>query len=254
MQLLDKFIYLVTIIIFISLYFISTFYKSGIFWIKITKKRNSMFSFMGVLFCIIALIYIIYNLIEHEWYYLLLGDLCAFITIISGPILLLKKHNIIKVLGPFMVLGGLLAMIFGNPGFISYNNYQGTISYLKHVIILSSGLLILGTEGKYKKRDYINSFLFGFLFFIFIILVSGTTYWVTGDPKYAMYSTGILKPAYFKSINIGKNRFIHGEYYYIGKIAPYPLNAIGLILVGGFLIFVIKTVFPAISKYIHNKY
>ncbi|MCP4337083.1 MAG: YwaF family protein [Mycoplasma sp.] len=189
---------------------------------------------MGALLGSLELTFIIMFASIGAWWNLLYGDLCSFLSLVSPFILLSGNKKFIKMVLPWLFIGGFLTLISAQYNYDPTKSWwpDRVLSYIKHSVMLTLSIYGLITIGKYYKKDYIRTILFIAVFVLFVIVVVGTAYWSTRSQywktRIGMYSTALFRPSYTEVITHWKDGIVleGGSYSFMKDIGPYPLPTI----------------------------
>ncbi len=198
----------------------------------------------------IGVSYIINNIVNRFYIQLLLGDLCMMLGVIAGPIFLSRNARLIKTISPWMFVGGLFTIMLSHPPFKEEGLSTGIISYLKHIVLVFTGLISI-LINKYDKKDLMYVYLFTIIYAIWILLTSGIALIVTKEEKWGVWSTALLEPSYREiKFNSGGKNVIANSYDVMGASGiPYPIpSLIFYLLVFSLIFFVIN-----FSRKLHKK-
>lgn len=216
----DSWLYKITLPIFIGLFvcvLISPLFKN---WLI---KRQRIISIVFALFSL-------GNIIAGEIAYVMngnfnmmfLADMCPFSIVLSIPVLLINKEKINKMLMPWLIIGGLVTFATSTLGIKNFTPYMGFLSFNRHALMLLEGTFFYAIVSKYSKADFwrlliVPSVLMGW------ILITLLPMWLsTGEDKWAIYSTGLLKPGYTRFYEHLTDSWVQNLLDVVTKTYPAP--------------------------------
>ena len=226
MKFADSWLYLITLgVLLISFTFIMIFKR--VEFIEVLKKHKVILTrITGASMIALMIWYIGYFIWKGGYHHLLFGDMCAFTALLAGPFLLSGNRTLIRSISPWMFIGGLLTMVSSAPDFVEDGIPAGIISYAKHTLMFVAASCFLLASSRYEKKDYLYVFLYIAIFLVWLILTTGIAYWVTGEDRWGIYSTALLKPSYKKHMIIDGKDY-SGSYSFLSDMGmPYPVPTI----------------------------
>lgn len=229
MNFIDSYLYLISIPFLLVGAFLLLWYKKRIVTSENVKLRRNISIAIGSLQIIYYLVVFPMYAIQQRIYHTFLTDLCPFSSFTFGIALLIGKEKYIKMIMPWMLLGAILTIVSSSPDMTKEGVFSGLISYLRHIttfIVFFWALINL--ETKYSKKDVINVFVYVAVFVVWVILVSGIPYWSTHDPRWGVFSTGLIKPSWSEmSFHYKGGTETVGDYAFFASFGmPYPWTTI----------------------------
>ena len=104
--------------------------------------------------------------------------------------------------------------------------YFAGLSFVKHLVLIVIGAYFLFTTQRLKRHEYLFPVFFIASMIIYILIVPGSLYWITGQDKWGSNSTGLLEPSW-RDVSFIDNGYSYniGIYKILGDITPYPYAA-----------------------------
>ena len=158
----------------------------------------------------------IFNILYGKYHANLFGDLCTFCyLVVLIPLFIPRFEKIKKILMPWLLIGSIVTLSLGKSQFFvqlpeQISTYiESWFFLIKHVLLYILGIYYLLILQKYTKRDYLLVFVLPIVLCIWILLVSGTIWIITGQDKFAIYSTALFKPS-IQSYDVDPNNLKEG--------------------------------------------
>lgn len=229
MNFLDSYLYFISVpFIVIAAILLLTFRKAILTRTSEHTRRYISLTigiYQVILYVVIFPMYVLQNRAYHTF----LTDLCPFASLTFGITLIIGKERYIKMIMPWMLIGAVLTIFTSSPDMSKEGVFSGLDSYLRHIsmfIVFFWALINLKT--KYNKTDVFFVYLYGAVFIVWVILAAGVPYWVTGQDKYGVFSTGLIKPSWSeKTLAYKGGTETVGDYAFFADMGmPYPLTTI----------------------------
>ena len=104
--------------------------------------------------------------------------------------------------------------------------YFAGLSFTKHFVLIVTGTYFMMTTQRFKRHEYLFPVFFIASMIIYILIVPGSIYWITGEDKWGSNTTGLLEPSWRK-VSFIYNGYSYniGIYTILADITPYPYAA-----------------------------
>lgn len=210
---LDEYSYILTFGILVMA-IIAINFTNGKFWL--IKKRAIIAPIFATLQFILYIATFIYRMQDYIWYYVLLHDLCPMISFFSIIIFYLDKEKLYKATMPWFIIGSVMTIFTGEAPIFSSPVWL--ISYFEHIMMLMQGVLAYFWVSKYSWKEILSTLILPTFLVSWNLLTALLPWKMTGDSRWAFFSTGLLEP----SIVPGQAFSILNEIPWM----PYPASTI----------------------------
>lgn len=245
---LDKWIFIVTFAIIVLTQTIVIQVGKKQFLIDHSSLIAKILAFSQL---IVWLAWNISNLLIGGYFHLLMTDLCPLISFVSIFVFFAHKERYYKMLMPWLLIGALVTAILGGGEFSKVSVEKGIFLYLRHTLMFVQALLAYIWIKPYNKKELLEILIFPFALIIWILIGALIPWLVTGDERWAIFSTGMLPPSYHVvEVSYGNLTESYGSYALMGNVGwPYPLPTIVFYTIAILIAYVI-----ALSKKYFKKY
>lgn len=156
--------------------------------------------------------------------------------------LIFRIKKLKTILFPLAITGSFFELATQQMTFASDQAFEEIMSYIKHVMLLLAGIYILINQKNYHWHEFAKTMIWFTAFIVYILLVVGVPYWVTGNPKFGTFSMSLIKTSYgnklpdgtIEGIQVswtGKN-IITKEFAVLNSLG-YPFGTIALLIASG---------------------
>ncbi len=180
--------------------------------------------------------------------YLLHTDICTMLYPWVSIALIFNFKKLQTILFPLAISGAFFELFTQQMTFGKDFAFNEIMSYAKHIVLILAGIYILLNQKNYKWIEFWKTITWLMIFILYIILVTGIPYWVTGNPKFGTFSMGFVEPSY-EDVNASWTKTVMVSEYGVLKSWGYPFGTLTL--------FVIADLFGAavsLSAVISSKY